>query len=494
MPEQVRRIIFLFLGINLLIVAYVFFHPFGESYRYIQLTTSLLGGLLTCVFALRQPKKGGWEQEPWLQNERGAWFLVGLGLILWGCGEAVWRYNEATGVDQFPSYADLGYVWLPICCFVGFLLLPSPGDDKQKRFLVFLDSLIAMGALLAIGWYLLLGALAQDPETTGLSKFLGLYYPTTDVALISCLIFLLLRGQGRVYQAMARRYSLFTLGIGLCFFSSGDFLFNLEQQAEKLANGNLPDYLWPIGLVTIAMAGYLRYALPMTSEEVLGKRQQRTLERRSLGLAQLIPYALIALLFIALAVNVLSLDAGQVSIRPVFMIVTIIVVALVVLRQILTIRDNERLAALQAQSIKQIEQQARLITERNIELEEGIAHLKAVQTSLANGNLRARAQLKQGVLWDLTGSLNLLADRLMKQGQSTRYIEQMKIALDDLSQEVERVRRGAAFQLPASCRNIPEILPLVYALGLQKLSPQQPQRQPTQGPPNPGSNPGFGRK
>src|SRR5438477_569838 len=83
------------------------------------------------------------------------------------------------------------------------------------------------GALFALAWYLLLGTLSQAPGEVSLAKFLGLYYPAGDTVLLSCIVFLLLRGQqGRVYQATARRVSLLVVGLGVCFFVASDFLFN----------------------------------------------------------------------------------------------------------------------------------------------------------------------------------------------------------------------------------------------------------------------------
>ena len=48
------------------------------------------------------------------------------------------------------------------------LILPSSGTGS-RRVLMFLDSLISMGALLAIGWYLLLGDLALHSKSNILS-------------------------------------------------------------------------------------------------------------------------------------------------------------------------------------------------------------------------------------------------------------------------------------------------------------------------------------
>ena len=134
---------------------------------------------------LEEPFHSGENAEPWLDRERFAWTLVGAGCIMWGIGECFWRYFLALGQNPFPSIADLGYSSFPVLVFLGLLLQPSSGTGR-RRSLVLLDSLISMGAILAIAWFLLLGALAQAPGEANLAKFLGLYYPTTDMALLSC--------------------------------------------------------------------------------------------------------------------------------------------------------------------------------------------------------------------------------------------------------------------------------------------------------------------
>src|SRR5438105_13068032 len=98
-----------------------------------------------------------------------------------------------------------------------------------------------------------------------------------------------------------------------------------------------------------------------------------------------------------LLLNIFSPDAGQRDIRPILLIATIAVVGLVVVRQILTLLDNARLTRRQADALerleivnRRVEDQARIIAERNVAFEMGVAELKDVQARLANGNLRAR--------------------------------------------------------------------------------------------------------
>ena len=154
--------------------------------------------------------------------------------------------------------------------------------------MLLLDSLIAMGS-----YSLLPGiccwVLAQAPGEANLAKLLGIYYPIADTALLSCVIFLLLRGQGRAYQATARRTSLMVLGLGLCFFVFSDFLFNVQNNAGTYVEATWIDLGWPLGMLTIGAAAYLRRFLPATTSEVIEERMQRQAERSNFSPTQLFP-------------------------------------------------------------------------------------------------------------------------------------------------------------------------------------------------------------
>ena len=192
------------IGLEALIAAFMLFHLGGSAWRFAQLAGALIGGTIALI-SINRTYRNQENTEPLIRRERLAWTLVGCGLIAWGLGEGVWRYYILTNHNPFPSYADIGYASLPPLIFAGMLLQPTSGSARKRLFLL-LDSIISMTSMFAIGWYVLLGDLAlhstvEDP----LAKFLGLYYPTTDVALLSCVVIILLRGQGRLYQATARR-------------------------------------------------------------------------------------------------------------------------------------------------------------------------------------------------------------------------------------------------------------------------------------------------
>ncbi len=330
-------------GLALIMIAIFGFHLGGPALLplglYLGTVDALIGGILVLV-SVALPLHIDEHAEPWLSHERPAWILIGLGCLMWGIGDCIWHYYEAIGQNPFPSLADIGYSSLPPLIFLGLLLQPSPGSGRS-RLLLLLDSLIAMGSLFAITWYLVLGASlalasAQDP----LAKFLGLYYPTSDIPLLTCVVLLLLRSPGRVYQATARRMSLLVVGLGLCFFVTSDFFYNMLQNAGTYVAGTLISAGWPCGILIIGLAAYLRRFLPATSATLIEQRVRRRTERVTFGPEQLVPYLLLGILFVVLVLSTLSPDKGQLAIRPVLLFATIGTVGLVVVRQIVTIRDN----------------------------------------------------------------------------------------------------------------------------------------------------------
>ncbi|HEX6555667.1 MAG TPA: hypothetical protein VF026_23095 [Ktedonobacteraceae bacterium] len=466
------------IGVLMLII--VVFHIGGGTIalrvgQFSPLFGAFIGGFLALICAIL-PAQRKEATEHWFRNERLAWILIGFGVIMWGFGDCIWRYYMSIGQSPFPSMADIGYFSFPLLVFAGLLLQP-PSGAGSKRLLLLLDSLISMGSILAIAWYLLLGSLAQAPGEANLAKFLGLYYPITDTALLSCVIFLLLRGQGRAYQATARRVSLLVIGLGLCFFVFSDFLFNIQQNAGTYVEATWVDLGWPFGMMTIGIAALLRRYLPVTPKEVIEERVKYQAEQVSFGLPQYLPYMLLTFLFFVLSLNVLSSDSNQLAIRPVLLLATLGVVGLVVIRQVLTLLDNARLTRQQAESLEdlqvanqRIEEQSRIMALHNAELEHGIEHLKDVQASLANGNVRARARLTSGALLPLAASLNLMAERLIRLWQTSIHAQHLVTALGDLCNALDNHWKGERLVIPDSCRELIEIHRLLRSMRIDTLS------------------------
>lgn len=471
----VRTLLWIEVGVVTIIVFHLggsFAHVVGQ---FAPLGGAFVGASLTLLSAA-SPRTRNEQTEPWLGNEQLSWMLIGCGILSWGLGESFWRYYISIGQSPFPSIADAGYSLFPLFVFGGLILQP-PSARRSRRHVLLLDSLISMGSIFAIAWYLLLGALAQAPGEANLAKFLGIYYPTADTALLSCIIFLLLRGQGRAYQVTARRTALLVAALGVAFFVGSDFLFNVQNNAGTYVEATWVDMGWPLGMATIGLAAYLRRFLPATPEAVIEQRMEQQGTQQTLNAPQFVPYALLAMLFFALSLNVLSNGADQRVIRPILLISTLLVVGLVIMRQLLTLWENMQLTKRQAEALEQlahakqrIEEQAHQISNHNVELEQGIEHLKGVHASIANGNLRARAHLTHGALLPLAGSLNLMAERLMKLGQTMAYAQRLSKALSDLGTAFERTALGHPLLIPDSCGELPEVQRLLVAMRIKRIT------------------------
>lgn len=495
MRSHFRVVIGSLVGLSIVMILLLAFHLGGPSVLPVARFCVLIGPLVAAGLSLVSvniPFHQDEDAEPWFKREQLAWTLIGCGYVAWAIGEAFWRYYSALGQNPFPSLADVGFSTFFPPIFVGLILLPSP-KSSQKRIFLILDSLIVMGTLLSIAWFLLLGSLAQTPNETVLAKFLGLYYPITDIALLSCLVFLLLRGSDRTSRVPARRISLLMLAIGLCLYSAGDFAFNVLQNIGQYVDGTWLDLSWPLGMMIMATGAYLRRFLPRDTSGNIGEEGTRDeAERFRFGPVHLLPYFLLVILFVVLGFNVLSSDKTQQSIRPVLLIATLIVIGLVVIRQIMTMLENESLLEVQVDTLKKIEKVYHDAEDRKIELEEGISHLKEVQTRLANGDVRARAQIMSGDLWPLAVGLNLMADRMMRSEHNQRYAQKLAKAVGDLSMALESRGSRAPIVLPSSCLDVPELHRLLIVLGLRPpagtVSPPTPlppttfQRRPLAAP------------
>jgi hypothetical protein len=439
---------------------------------YSPLIGSITGGTLVLLSINIRFRKDE-NVEPWRGREKFAWTLIGCGCIAWAIGECFWRYYVAHGESPFPSLADFGYSSFFPFVFFGLFLQPFTSGTGNKRMFLVLDSLIAMGALLSIAWFLLLGSLAQTPTESLLGKFLGLYYPTTDVALLSCTISLLLRGRDPVYLVKARRISLLLVVLGLTVYAISDFLFNVLQNMGQSVDGSYINLGWPFGIMMVGVAAYLRRFLPAGSSEAVTEQQERQdATPFRLRSAQAVPYLLLVLLFLVVSINIFSPDKTQQEIRPILIVATFIVISLVIVRQIVTMLENARLIREQAAINAQLQQVYRDIDKRKSDLEGGVAHIKDIQTRLANGDVLARAQIQSGDLWPLASGLNIMADRMMRSERNLKLAQKLPQAMLDLSRTLERIRDLSQFVLPASCQNgPPELNHLLRVLGL--ISPPE---------------------
>jgi hypothetical protein len=267
----------------------------------------------------------------WGTRTGHAWAFISFGLFMIAGGEVAWGIQELGmgGEVPFPSVADIGYLGVYPPVLLGLLLIPHSPVSGLKRVKVFLDTLIAMTALVIISWHLILADLISQSTDNALAKSVSLAYPFADLGIVFAALVLIGRS-GRVSSGLA----IACLAGGFVAMASSDSLYTYLTSVNNYATGNYIDFGWIVAYSFIAIA-----ALVILTSRVSFERSAEAPEDRPAIWPSLVAYAplvpLAGVHIMALASDeqhTLLLEAG-----------ILVVFALVIARQILTIYENVHL-------------------------------------------------------------------------------------------------------------------------------------------------------
>jgi PAS domain S-box-containing protein len=301
------------------------------------------GGLLRWMWGRRTSQAP--LEPPLTRGQRWAPFLLGLGILSWSLGQAIFTYYEWV-LDQpppLPSIADVGYLSVYPFLLVGILLLPARPIPVASRTRIALDGLMIMTGAVTFSWYFILGPVMQQGTETILAKAVSSAYPLADIVLIACLIILASRPEE---HTLLPAVSLLALGLSLIVVADSNFAY--WSLHEAYATGTLPDVGWSLGYMLVGLGAFAARLAPSQEEEEATPDEPSDVPSAASPLAEqrvwssLLPYVLVP------AVGVLivyawrhsgegsSLDSGV-------YIGAAVLIGLMVLRQVLAIVENARL-------------------------------------------------------------------------------------------------------------------------------------------------------
>jgi diguanylate cyclase (GGDEF)-like protein len=244
-----------------------------------------------------------------------------------------------TGELPFPSPADAGFLAFPVLVGAALVLHPA-GGGRVSRVQRLLDALMTSGSLGLVGWLTSLGAVARaGVHAGGLAPALLLAYPTSDLLLVVLTVLLLSRAAGD-------RTALSLLGAGVVALGVSDSAF-AYLGATGSYDGGLVDLGWIAGFLLIAVAG-------LRSAPAAAERAARTDDVTAAGSGSVLLYVpvLVALGTVA-AVTTFSHPLSTPE-----MLTACSVVACLLGRQYLALRENRSLAADLAARERQLRHQA----------------------------------------------------------------------------------------------------------------------------------------
>jgi hypothetical protein len=277
-------------------VIYLLFKPGGSSPGVVTFVDNVIQGLLEVVgllltlplflygFGRTRQKHVTFAERvaPGRIGQRWVPVLLGLAILCYVIGQAIWTYNENIAHLKvlFPTWADAGYLGSFPFVLLALLLLPAQPLPAITRTRIVLNSLLIMVAVTTISWYFILGPTILRGIGTVLGTVIATAYPLATLLLIFCLLLLATHSHDQTI-----RPGVFILGLAFLIIVLTDSIYDYQQLHSAYATGTMLDVGWPLGYMLIGL-GARAMLLTRTSRPISAPAQTRASEE---GTVQPVP-------------------------------------------------------------------------------------------------------------------------------------------------------------------------------------------------------------
>jgi diguanylate cyclase (GGDEF)-like protein len=343
-----------------------------------------------------------------------AWRFFALGFALSTLAEATWTFYELVLAQESPSpsLADVFFTAFYPAMFTGIFLLVRRPPGRFSRITIVLDSLLFTLGLAALAWQLVLA-----PSITGEDSLLlvavTVSYPLWDLVLVFALTALFLSWRlERVAVAPLLLLASFAVTV------LADLIYAWLMLQGEFSTGSIVDPLWPLSyaLGGLAAISLIRGAAPASESRAVdtgaGVPSAAGLVdlRRSRVPRLLLPY-LVFPAVVALPLLVFREHEGTLDTRD-FLVLgfAVLLLALMIVRQFLTLLDNTSLGMLSQNlelQVVELTEKSDALTARSAQLDTLNRAATAFSRSLKPDEVLAAgldlaceaAATTQGVVW-----------------------------------------------------------------------------------------------
>ncbi|MBA2678700.1 MAG: GGDEF domain-containing protein, partial [Ktedonobacteraceae bacterium] len=310
-------------------------------------TLGLLGAVLLCGVGQRRFRRErsahGHPKPLEPTRQRAVPILLGLGIFCQFFGQAIYTYYEQLLhlFAPFPSWADAFFLSAYPFLLLGILLLPVRPLSVTARSRVFLDGLMITTALITCSWYFILGPTLLQGATDMLVKVLGVAYPFSDLVLACCVLLLTVRS-----SIPAVRPAMVLLSLAFVVIIATDSLFDYLTLQNAYATGGVIDLGWVMGYLLVGLAVQALCGMP-SEHEVQGVAAEDSLAAHRapaddpLLWRALVPYLLVPVVLL-LGIYVWYVGGNDLLARGTYLGGAVLL-ALVLVRQVLAVRETHRL-------------------------------------------------------------------------------------------------------------------------------------------------------
>jgi diguanylate cyclase (GGDEF)-like protein/PAS domain S-box-containing protein len=279
------------------------------------------------------------------------WFLFAGAEACWAIANGIWLGYDVVGRPvPVPSAFDVFYFSAAALLVTGVAVLARGTLRAASPLRVVLDGLLVVSSLFYVAWSVLLSHLpgiAWNAE-----RALTWAYPIVDLALASVALFTLSRSASR------DRSCWVLLAFGMLLLSGGDSVWAYANLEGGFTSGSPIDLAWVLGYLFIGVAALTDGGSRRSSEAAIPDRW-----------TVFVPYAPFALVLVTAGT---SFGANS---DPVRRATGLVCFALIVLRQVLAVFENQRLAREMETRVK----------ERTADLAKSEALMRAVGQSISDG-------------------------------------------------------------------------------------------------------------
>lgn len=424
-------------------------------------------GIIECLFAagvllVAARSTGPTSHSHW---SRRAWMCFALALLAYGLGNTIWFVIEDILQESpFPSYADVFYLSYYFLFVAGLLALPTRPFEPGERLRLSLDMGVVMIASILIFWTFLFGPIitSSTVETTWLELIAAMTYPALDLMILWVVFVLLLR-----QTHLSLNQPLLIPGASVAVLAISDVLLNYQTIAGTYAEHDAVSLMYSVATYLMIWAGLRQIRNAANpSDATTAQVPVATFQLLHAGLRYL-PY-----LWVSLAYGMLiGTHQKTLSNTVADLVVAIgvgLAITLVVVRQIIAIKENAQLSFKLQRELavrERAEQELRASQREAMRLaEEAKTASDAKSTFLAAMSHEIRTPMN-GVI----GFTNLLADTPLSEEQrdfvqTIKHSGESMLTLINDILDYSKIEAGklqlevAPFDLRACCADVLDLV------------------------------------